>query len=149
MRDAALGAAVDGEHQRGPTLQRARRVRRRRVPLGRVVRAAFSFTGRSPDDVRLQRDLEGGGLMDVGCYCISGCRALTGADPERVYGEQVLGGDGVDVAFAATLRFPGDVLGTFDCGMSYAARDELEAIGDEGSLFLDDPWHARRAIIEV
>jgi predicted dehydrogenase len=115
----------------------------------RVVRAAFSFTGRPAGDIRLQGDLEGGGLMDVGCYCISGCRALTGAEPERVYGEQVLGGDGVDVAFAATLRFPGDVLGVFDCGMSYVARDELEAVGDEGSLFLDDPWHGREAVIEV
>jgi predicted dehydrogenase len=55
----------------------------------------------------------------------------------------------VDVAFAATLRFGGDVLAAFDCGMSYAARDELEAAGDEGSLFLDDPWHGREAVIEV
>jgi D-xylose 1-dehydrogenase (NADP+, D-xylono-1,5-lactone-forming) len=115
----------------------------------RMVRAAFSFAGKPLEDVRMQRGLEGGGLMDVGCYCISGCRALTGGEPERVYGEQVFGGDGVDVAFAATLRFPADVLGVFDCGMSYVARDELEAIGDEGSLFLDDPWHGREAVIEV
>src|SRR4051794_41928458 len=87
----------------------------------------------------MQRGLEGGGLMDVGCYCLSGCRAIAGTEPERVYGEQVLGGDGVDVAFAATMRFPGDVLATFDCGMSYAARDELEAGGGQGSPFPPDP----------
>ncbi len=28
-------------------------------------------------------------------------------------------------------------------------RDELEAIGDEGSLFLDDPWHCRNPLIEL
>jgi D-xylose 1-dehydrogenase (NADP+, D-xylono-1,5-lactone-forming) len=133
-----------------PQLERARElIAAGTVGALRLVRAAFSFAGRPPGDIRLQRDLEGGGLMDVGCYCLSGCRALTGSEPERVYGEQVLGDDAVDVAFAATLRFPGDVLGTFDCGMSYAARDELEAVGDEGSLFLDDPWHGRRAEIEV
>ena len=133
-----------------PQLERAREL----VAAGEIgrlcmIRAAFSFAGKPPEDVRMQRALEGGGLMDVGCYCISGCRALTGAEPERVYGEQVLGGDGVDVAFAGTLRFPAEVLGVFDCGMSYVARDELEAIGDEGSLFLDDPWHGREAVIEV
>jgi predicted dehydrogenase len=32
--------------------------------------------------------------------------------------------------------------------MSFAERDELEAIGTEGSLFLDDPWHGRQAMIE-
>jgi predicted dehydrogenase len=39
------------------------------------------------------------------------------------------------------MRFPGDVLATFDCGTCLPERDELEAIGTEGSLFLDDPWH--------
>jgi xylose dehydrogenase (NAD/NADP) len=115
----------------------------------RLVRAAFSFVEDDPDDVRLQGDLDGGGLMDVGCYCVSGCRALSGAEPERVYAEQVVGGRGVDVVLAGTLRFPGDVLGVIDCGLATAERDELEAIGDEGSLFLDDPWHGREAVIEV
>jgi D-xylose 1-dehydrogenase (NADP+, D-xylono-1,5-lactone-forming) len=115
----------------------------------RLVRAAFSFVERDPDDVRLRRDLDGGALMDVGCYCVSGCRALTGAEPERAFAEQVLGGRGVDVVLGGTLRFPGDVLGVIDCGLATAPRDELEAIGDEGSLFLDDPWHGREAVIEV
>jgi len=133
-----------------PQLERARQlIADGAIGRLRIVRAAFSFAERDAQDIRMQRDLEGGGLMDVGCYCISGCRALTGADPERVSGEQVVGGDGVDVAFAATLRFPGDVLGLFDCGMAYVARDELEAVGDEGSLFLDDPWHGRDAVIEI
>ena len=39
------------------------------------------------------------------------------------------------------LRFPGNVVGLFDCGTAMPDRDELEAIGSEGSLFLDDPWH--------
>jgi D-xylose 1-dehydrogenase (NADP+, D-xylono-1,5-lactone-forming) len=133
-----------------PQLERARElIAEGTIGALKVIRAAFSFSGRTTGDIRLQRALEGGGLMDVGCYCISGCRAVAGAEPERAYGEQVLGGDGVDVAFAATLRFPGDVLAAFDCGMSYVPRDELEAVGDEGSLFLDDPWHGREAVIEV
>src|SRR4051812_24731323 len=133
-----------------PQLERARElIAEGAIGELRVVRAAFSFTGRPAGDIRLQHELEGGGLMDVGCYCISGCRAIAGTEPERVYGEQVIGGDGVDVAFAATMRFPGDVLATFDCGMSYAARDELEAVGDRGSLSLDAPWQGREAVVEV
>ena len=115
----------------------------------RLVRAAFSFPLGDAADVRLQAELDGGALMDVGCYCVSGCRALAGAEPERVSAEQVTGGNGVDVAFVATLRFPDDVLGVLDCGLALAERDELEAVGDEGSLFLDDPWHGREAVIEA
>ena len=87
--------------------------------------------------------------MDVGCYCVSGCRAVAGAEPERVYAERVVGGLGVDVALAATLRFPGDVLAHLDCGLAYAGGDHLEAVGTAGSLFLDDPWHGRDPVIEV
>jgi xylose dehydrogenase (NAD/NADP) len=115
----------------------------------KVVRAAFAFATNDLENIRLQADLDGGGLMDVGCYCVSGCRALAGAEPERVYAEHVLGGDGVDVAMVATLRFPDDVLAHLDCGLSYIGGDQLEAVGTEGSLFLDDPWHGREAVIEV
>jgi predicted dehydrogenase len=114
-----------------------------------VIRAAFAFKAWDPDDIRLQADLDGGGLMDVGCYCVSGCRAVAGAEPVRGYAEYVPGGNGVDVALAATLRFPGDVVAHFDCGLSYPGGDHLEAVGTEGSLFLDDPWHGREAVIEV
>jgi xylose dehydrogenase (NAD/NADP) len=114
----------------------------------RLVRAAFSYSMHDEANIRLDPELEGGSLMDVGTYCLSGARLLAG-EPERVFGEQVLGGGGVDIAFSATLRFPADVIGQFDCGFAVAERDELEAIGDEGSLFLDDPWHGRAAVIEV
>jgi predicted dehydrogenase len=51
--------------------------------------------------------------------------------------------------FTGSLRFPGDVFGLFDCGTALPLRDELEAIGEQGSIFLDDPWHARTPVIEV
>jgi D-xylose 1-dehydrogenase (NADP+, D-xylono-1,5-lactone-forming) len=85
----------------------------------------------------------------VGCYCVSGARTIAGSEPERVYAEQVMGGAGVDVRMVATLRFPGEVLAAIDCGLSSAAHDELEAIGEDGSVFLDDPWHGRETVIEL
>jgi D-xylose 1-dehydrogenase (NADP+, D-xylono-1,5-lactone-forming) len=114
----------------------------------RLVRAAFSFTMPDPENVRLRPDVEGGGLMDVGCYCVSGCRLLAG-EPERVYGEQLIGATGVDVVFSATMRFAQGVVGEFDCGLVLPERDELEVIGDGGTLFLDDPWHAQVPVMEL
>jgi predicted dehydrogenase len=119
--------------------------------VGRVqmIRAAFSFRARERSDIRLAAGLDGGALMDVGCYCVSGARLIAG-EPGWVAAEQAIGGDGVDVAFAATMRFPGDVLAHFDAGLTLAPeRDELEVIGDEGALVLDDPWHCRRPLIEL
>jgi predicted dehydrogenase len=113
-----------------------------------LVRSAFSYSLHDTDNVRLRTDVEGGALMDVGCYNVSGSRLLAG-EPERVHGEQLVGPTGVDVRFHGTMRHANGVVSQFDCGMVMPDRDELEAIGTEGSLFLDDPWHCRSPLIEL
>ena len=114
----------------------------------RLVRTTFSYSLYDADNIRLRTDVEGGALMDVGCYCVSGQRLLAG-EPERVHGQAWFGETGTDWVFTGELRFPGDVLGHFDCGTALSDRDELEAVGSEGSLFLDDPWHCRTPVIEL
>ena len=114
----------------------------------RLIRGQFSFCLTDSANVRLSRALAGGALMDVGCYPLSAARMLAG-EPERVAAEQVLGGDGVDVVFAATLRFPGEVIAHLDCGLALAARHELEIVGEEGVMVLADPWHGRAPGIEL
>jgi D-xylose 1-dehydrogenase (NADP+, D-xylono-1,5-lactone-forming) len=114
----------------------------------RVIRSAFSYSLYDPENIRLRTDVDGGSLMDVGCYCVSGSRLLAG-EPETVHGQAYTGPTGTDWVFAGVLRFPNDVLALFDCGTSLPERDELEAIGTEGSVFLDDPWHATAPVIEV
>ena len=106
----------------------------------RLVRSVFSYSLYDDDNIRLRTELEGGALMDVGCYSVSGSRLL-GGEPEHVFGEAWFGPSGTDWVFTGTLRFPGNVLAIFDCGTALPNHDELEAIGSEGSLFLDDPWH--------
>ena len=113
-----------------------------------LVRAAFSFPVQGSGNVRLLAELDGGSLMDVGCYCVSGARLLAG-EPERVYAEQVVGETGVDVLFSGTMRFPSGVIAQLDSGLHLPHRDELEAIGDGGSVFLDDPWHCRTPVLRL
>jgi len=114
----------------------------------RLLRSTFSYSLYDPANIRLRTDVEGGALMDVGCYCVSGSRLL-GGEPESVYGQAFFGETGTDWVFAGELRFAGDVLALFDCGTALPERDELEAIGSEGTLFLDDPWHCLRPVIEL
>jgi predicted dehydrogenase len=129
------------------------RLAREIAPL-RVVRAAFGFPLPDEDtgNVRLAPDLDGGALMDVGCYCVSGLRLLCGGEPERVSGEAVERA-GVDGRFAGVLRFAPqggsdplfdrEVLGVFDCGFDVPPRGALEVVGTGGTLVAEDPWHGR------
>ena len=114
----------------------------------RLVRAAFSFAlDRRPSDVRLGApSSRAAALMDVGCYCVSAARLLAG-EPEAVTGEQVRRRGGR--RFTATLRFDGDVLAHFDCGVDTPDRAELEVVGSDGALLLRDPFHSREPVIEV
>ncbi len=129
------------------TLRMTELVRSGVIGSVRLIRATFSFW-LGEGDVRLRTALEGGALMDVGCYCISAARLLAG-EPVEVSAQQELGGDGVDVLLTGLLRFGGGELALFDCGFVDASRDELEVVGESGSLFLDDPWHCRTPVIEV
>jgi len=114
----------------------------------RLVRSTFSYSLYDETNIRLMTDLDGGALMDVGCYNVSGSRFL-GGEPERVFAEAWYGPTGTDWVFAGTMRFPDNVIASFDCGTAITNRDELEAIGSEGSLFVDDPWHCLVPGIEL
>ena len=114
----------------------------------RVVRAAFGFPLPAGGDVRWSAELEGGALMDVGCYCVSALRLLAG-EPERVSAEQVTSPDGVDRRLAAVLRFGGDVLGTLDCGFDVPPRAGIEVVGETGTIVSLDPWHGARPALSL
>jgi len=107
----------------------------------REIRTTFSFPLFDHENVRMAADLDGGALMDVGCYCISGSRLL-GGEPERVFGEQVVGPTGVDVDFYGVMRFRNDVVAVFDASFTLPKRQRLEAVGEEGTLVLEAPWRS-------
>jgi D-xylose 1-dehydrogenase (NADP+, D-xylono-1,5-lactone-forming) len=113
----------------------------------RVVRAAFGFTLTRERDVRLDPALDGGSLMDVGCYCVNASRLLAGR-PETVTGQAVEVG-GVDLRFTGTLSFTGGALAHFDCGFDVPDRSELVAVGSEGELEVFDPWHSQSPGLEL
>jgi len=130
------------------TMRLAELVREGAIGELRLIRSAFSYSLYDAENIRLRTDVEGGSLMDVGCYCVSGSRLLAG-EPESVFGQAYVGPSGTDWVFTGAMRFPGDVLAQFDCGTALPDRDELEVIGSEGSLFLDDPWHCWEPGIEL
>jgi predicted dehydrogenase len=114
----------------------------------RRVRSTFSYGLYDESNIRLRTDVEGGALMDVGCYNVSWSRWIAG-EPERVQGEAWYGPSGTDWVFTGTMRFPNDVIALFDCGTAMTNRDEVEIVGSEGSLFLDDPYHCNKPVIEL
>lgn len=106
----------------------------------RLIRAVFSFMLNRSGDIRLQPELGGGSLWDVGCYPVSFARAVAGGDPETVVGTQVIGESGVDMTFAGQLHFADGVAAQFDSSFEVPFRWGAEVVGTEATLTLDVPW---------
>jgi D-xylose 1-dehydrogenase (NADP+, D-xylono-1,5-lactone-forming) len=95
--------------------------------------AALSFTMPGTQNIRLSRELDGGALMDVGCYAISGLRILAG-EPERVSGVGHLGPTDVDLRFTGFMQHRSGVTTNFDCGLDLPSRSVIEVTGTRGTL---------------
>ena len=114
----------------------------------RQLRSSFSFTLADLADVRMLPELDGGALMDLGCYCISMQRLLAG-EPELVFGRQRTGSTGVDLGFTAVVQFGSDVFGEFNCGFDLPETNGLEAIGSSGIVIVPDPVRCRDPHVEL
>jgi xylose dehydrogenase (NAD/NADP) len=106
----------------------------------RMMHAAFSWRCDDPTDIRLDPDLDGGALMDVGAYCVSAARLLAG-EPVSVTAQQQTSERDVDLQLAGTLAFEGGALCHFDASFAVSARSVLELAGSEGTIRVGDPWH--------
>lgn len=97
-----------------------------------LIRSTFSFTLTDDHNIRLDPELGGGALMDVGCYGINLARLVTGAEPTGVAAVAQLAPSGVDQSFAGVMRFPNHVLAEFDVSLRAAGGPSYELIGTAG-----------------
>jgi predicted dehydrogenase len=107
----------------------------------RLIRTSFCYRTRKIEgNVRFVRQLGGGGLMDIGCYCVSFARLFAGAEPSAIHAVAKFHATGVDELAAGTLVFPNGVISSFTCGMSVQADNTAYLCGDEGFIEVPVPW---------
>src|SRR5581483_5670737 len=118
-----------------PMHQRARQlIREGALGAVRFVRSAFTFTIARQPNVRLDPDLAGGGIMDVGCYCISAVRFLFEDEPLQVYAHADFDPEyQVDMLAVGLLEFP-QGWATFDAGFALPYRCDYEVVGSKGRI---------------
>ncbi len=117
----------------------------------RVVESAFSFNmGPAYQDFRLHNELAGGGLMDVGVYCVSFSRLIAGEEPSECRAVAHLGGvSRVDEYMAGLLKFPSGMVASFMSGVECDLPSRGAIYGSEGSITLSAPWSLGAADTEI
>lgn len=92
-------------------------------------------------NTRLDGDLAGGPLMDIGIYCINAARYLFQDDPIEVSGFAASTGEArfreVPEMVSAVMRFPKERIATFTCGFGEGRVSEYRVVGATGDLKME------------
>jgi len=109
----------------------------------RSVAASFHFSlGERPDDVRLNPDLAGGSVMDVGCYAVNVVRLLLG-EPDRVYAHTADTRDcGVDTEMTGVLEYDDGVTARVSSSFETAETQFYRVEASNGWLQVDGAFNA-------
>ncbi len=118
----------------------------------RAINAGFSFASAFNAEGRVDSPrLGGGGILDVGCYCMSMARLIAGAaldrdfaEPLRVTGVAARSATGVDEQASASLLFEGGITATLSCGVRVALENRVRIYGTGGGLEVQEPWSPSR-----
>jgi len=106
-----------------------------------AVHSHFSYNNREPNNIRNKVDMGGGALLDIGCYSISLSRWLFNEEPAQVLGQITpMPGEEVDCLTSGIMEFSAGSA-SFTAATKIEPRQYVEAIGDEGSLYLDRPFY--------
>ena len=129
-RDAGVTLLEGFMYRYHPRTERAAKLVTEALENVHRVNASFTFRLDDTDDVRLDSDLAGGALMDVGCYAVSAARLFLG-DPDRVYAHSHDSrGAGVDTDLMGLLEYDdgatAHVDGSFDVSETQRYRVEAE-----------------------
>lgn len=146
LRDAPAGVLIHEAFmvRHHPQWHRAREIIRS-GELGRVhlVRGAFLYFNDDPQNVRNLADIGGGGLYDIGCYCVISGRYLFEAEPQRVVA--LVDRDPnfrTDRLASVIADFGGGRQLSFVCGTQSSGRQSVEVFGDKASLEIVIPFNA-------
>ena len=115
-------------------------VRRGAIGAPKAISSVFTFPLTNPQNIRWAREMGGGALMDVGCYCVNVSRTVAGAEPIEVQAMANWAKTDVDEQMAGTLRFADGLLATFQCALTVERKESYVVAGSEGHLEIENAF---------
>jgi len=107
-----------------------------------TMHACYGNTRDYDESFRWMRRHGGGALYDLGCYCISAMRVLSGREPTHAAAVQVVHGE-VDETLSGLFDFGDGVAGQVFCSYVSARTQHLTLIGKLGTIRLDWPFSTK------
>ncbi|UOQ85154.1 Gfo/Idh/MocA family protein [Gracilibacillus salinarum] len=100
-----------------------------------MMRANFSFYLDDRSNIRLNSELGGGAMFDVGCYTIHAIRNILNIEPLSVYASGNYHPDlEVDTTMAGVLHFDNGIVTSFDSSFDCISTQSYEIVGSTGRI---------------
>lgn len=100
---------------------------------------------RPSDNIRLNKDLGGGGLLDGGVYPLTFTRFVFGEEPVAVQASCLFDPDyEVDLRTGAVLEFSGGRMATIQMCMDGSGGQGATIYGEKGCIQISQPYHPRK-----
>jgi predicted dehydrogenase len=123
------------------TLKIAELVREGAIGQLLMIQSDFGFAaGRDWDNFRADGAVGGGGLMDVGTYCVSMSRLIAGVEPTTLHYSAVISDKGYDEYGAGVMHFPNQAVAYFGTGVHVNLKNDMTIYGSEGKIHVPNPW---------
>ena len=101
-----------------------------------------------PDHRSYNPDLAGGALLDVGVYPLNFAYSLFKEDPESWASLPSLSSTGIDQQSAYLLKYASGAMAILNSGVNIETKHDAWIYGTEGSIYILDFFHSKKAIIE-
>ena len=126
-----------------PQWKKARQlVNKGKIGTLQSIHSFFSYYNTDPGNIRNMPQIGGGGLMDIGCYCISLARFILGREPQRVFGKLEYDPEfKTDRLCSGILDF-GSQSSTFTCATQLTPYQRVNIFGTEGRVEIEIPFNA-------
>ncbi len=105
----------------------------------RHIDASFRFMMEEEGDIRMNKDLGGGALYDVGSYGVNFLTLLIKKEPISILGTKKVE-EGVDVQSTVLFEYENGVTAVIHSGFNSFEKNEAEIIGTQGRLVIPDPF---------
>ena len=126
-----------------PQWQRARQlVVEGKIGELRTIQTFFSYFLLDATNIRNMADIGGGGLMDIGCYCISLSRFIFGEEPGRVFGIVEYDPQFKTDRLASGILDFGRGTSTFTCSTQLVPYQRVNIFGTQGRVEIEIPFNA-------
>lgn len=117
----------------------------------KIIKSSFAYNmGLDLANIRLSNIAAGGGLMDVGCYCVSFSRFIAEEEPIKSNCVGHIGNESrVDQQAAGILKFPSGIVASFECGTQVDIQNSAKIYGSKGSISIENPWSASKGSTNI